>query len=345
VGLTGAARPLRAAIVGCGRIASTIQDELEGRPGIQIFPYSHAGAYRAAARTELVAAVDSSPERLQAFGARWGVDRLYRTVDELLAAEEVDLVSICAPTRAHASVFETVVPAVRGVLLEKPIAITLAEADRMIEVARAHGTHVAVDHTRTFDSWYRRAKELIDEGTIGEVQAIFALWAEGWSGGGSHLFDLVRFLVGGRPDWVFCHPDGSGARDPGGSALVHYESGLRLFVEAPRGGLAPLEVDLVGTGGRLRLGTYRMQLYVNDTSRGYAVPAEWPFFGRMEMTSGLTGAVEQLAAAVDGGPAPSSTLEHARDALELAVALNRSAATGAVCRLPISDRDAGVEAD
>jgi predicted dehydrogenase len=344
MGVTGLP-PLRAAIVGCGRIASTIQDELESRPGMQIFPYSHAGAYRAADRTELVAAADLSAERRRAFGARWGVERLYASVEELLAHEQLDVVSICVPTHAHASVFEALAPAVRGVLLEKPISITLAEADRMIDVARTSGVHVAVDHTRTYDSYYRRVKELIEEGLIGEVEAIFALWAEGWSGGGSHLFDLVRFLAGSRPDRVFCHPDGSAGGDPGGSALVHYESGLRLFVEAPRDGLAPLEIDLIGTRGRLRLGTYRIQLFVNDTSRGYAVPTEWPFFGRMSMSSGLTTAVNELAAAIDGGPCPSSTLEHARDALELAVALNRSAAAGAVVPLPIADRDAGVDAD
>jgi myo-inositol 2-dehydrogenase/D-chiro-inositol 1-dehydrogenase len=334
----------RAAIVGCGRIASTIQDEFEGRPGLQLFPYSHAGAYRACARTELVAAADPSPERRQAFGERWAVDALYESVEELLAHERIDLVSICAPTREHERIFELVAGRVRGVLLEKPVGITLAEADRMVERARAAGVHVAVDHTRTYDSWYRQAKRVLDDGLIGEVRTVFALWAEGWSGGGSHLFDLLRFFTGSEPEWVFCHGDGSGEPDAGGSAYLHYRNGVRAHVEAPVGGVAPLEVDVVGTSGRLRIGTHRAQLFVNDSRLGYPVPAEWPFFGRMEPVSGLEQAVTELAAALDGGPEPASTLEHARSALEIAVALNRSAETGVRVDLPITDRSAGVEA-
>jgi predicted dehydrogenase len=339
-----AAAPYRAAIIGCGRIASTIQDEFEGRPGLQIFPYSHAGAYRAAGRTELVAAADPSPERRRAFGERWGVEALYESVEELLANEQLDLVSICAPTREHERIFEQVAGAARGVLLEKPISITLDEADRMVERARLGDVRVAVDHTRTFDSWYRRAKSVIDEGLIGEVKSIVAFWAEGWSGGGSHLFDLIRFFTDSEPDWVFCHGDDSGASDPGGSAYLHYRSGVRVFVEAPHGGVAPLEVDVVGTAGRLRIGTFRVQLFVNDTSRGYPVPTEWPFFGRMAMESGLTTAVNELVDAIEGGPQPASTLEHARAALEIAVALNQAAATGGRVDLPVADRTAGVDA-
>jgi predicted dehydrogenase len=343
--MTSAARPYRAGIVGCGRIASTIQDEFEGRPGLQLFPYSHAGAYAAAPRTELVAAADPSPERRSAFGERWGVDGLYGSVEEMLANEQLDLVSICAPTREHERVFDTVAGAVRGVLLEKPISITLSEADRMVERARLADVHVAVDHTRTFDSWYRRAKEVIDEGLIGEVKSVVAFWAEGWSGGGSHLFDLIRFFTGSEPEWVFCHGDGSGASDPGGSAYLHYRNGVRVFVEAPHGGLAPLEVDVVGSDGRLRIGTFGVRLVVNDRRRGYPVPTEWPFFGRMAMESGLTTAVNELVRAIEGGPPPASTLEHARTALEIAVALNESAATGRRVDLPVADRTAGVDAD
>ena len=342
--MKGSGKTYRAGIIGCGRIASTIQDEFESKPGLQVFPYSHAGGYRASDSVELVAAADPSVERRQAFGERWDIGALYESVEEMLSVEQLDIVSICAPTRYHADTFAAVADSVRGVLLEKPISITLAEADRMVDQARTKNVHVAVDHTRTFDSFYRKAKSLIDEGLIGEVKTIFALWGEGWSGGGSHLFDLIRYLIGSRPDWVFCHADDSGAEDSGGSAYLHYENDVRVFVEAPYAGVAPLELDIVGTRGRIRIGTYRMQLFVNDTSRGYPVPAEWPFFGRTVMSSGLTTSINELAGAIAGGPPPASTLEDARAALEIAVALNESAAVSAPVGLPITNRAAGVHA-
>jgi predicted dehydrogenase len=340
--MKGSRTTYRAGIIGCGRIASTIQDEFESKPGIQVFPYSHAGGYRASDSVELVAAADPSAERRQAFGERWEIDALYESVEEMLLAQKLDIVSICTPTRFHADTFAAVAESVRGVLLEKPISITLGEADRMVDLARSKDVHVAVDHTRTFDSFYRQAKTVIDEGLIGEVKTMVALWSEGWSGGGSHLFDLIRYLIESRPDFVFCHADGSGEQDKGGSAYLHYENDVRVFVEAPYAGVAPLELDIVGSAGRIRIGTYRMQLFVNDTSRGYPVPAEWPFFGRMVMSSGLTTAINELAGAIAGGPPPASTLEDARAALEIAVALNESAALLAPVRLPITNRGAGV---
>src|SRR5688500_3211483 len=96
----------RAAIVGCGRIADTIEDELEAAPGWQLLPFSHAGAYQRSARTMLVAAADPSPDRLASFGQRRAVssDHLYADYRQLLDRERPDVVSVCVPTRYHAEV-------------------------------------------------------------------------------------------------------------------------------------------------------------------------------------------------------------------------------------------------
>ncbi len=68
---TGDAPPLyRAAVIGCGRIADTIEDEIEGTPGWQLLPFSHAGAYQACPRTQLVSAADPNDDRRAAFGRR-----------------------------------------------------------------------------------------------------------------------------------------------------------------------------------------------------------------------------------------------------------------------------------
>ena len=94
----------RAAIIGCGRIASTIEDELRDWPGLQALPYSHAGAYRAARGVELVAAAEPDEKKLAEFGQRWGVSELFSNADEMLESVRPDLVSICVPTRLHRAV-------------------------------------------------------------------------------------------------------------------------------------------------------------------------------------------------------------------------------------------------
>ena len=68
-----------------------------------------------------------------AFGERWGVSRLYRDYREMLAKEQLDIVSVCTPTRSRAEVVEAVVESgVKAVFLEKPLARTLREADQII---------------------------------------------------------------------------------------------------------------------------------------------------------------------------------------------------------------------
>ena len=85
----------RVAIVGLGRMGSTIDDELPaGSP-----PYSVAAACRASERLEIIAGADTDPEKCTAFQERWGVDALYADYLEMIRQEEPDLVAICTRGR------------------------------------------------------------------------------------------------------------------------------------------------------------------------------------------------------------------------------------------------------
>src|SRR5688572_4409045 len=109
----------RVGVIGTGRIASTIQDEIEPSPFTFLLPYSHAGAYAAHPAAEIVAAADPNDERRADFGERWSVDRLYADYRQMLTAEALDIVSVCVPTRAHAEVIAAVASSgVRGVFME-----------------------------------------------------------------------------------------------------------------------------------------------------------------------------------------------------------------------------------
>src|SRR5215210_6885568 len=189
--MPGMAEPrYRVGVIGTGRIASTIQDEVVASPFSFLLPYSHAGAYKAHPATSIVAAADPSAERLGAFGERWSVDRLYADYQHMLSTEDLDIVSVCVPTRAHAQVMSAITTSgVRGVFMEKPIGRTLREADDMIAATDQAGIKVVVNHVRTFDPYYRRVRSLIESGTIGRVRSVMARWYEGMSFGGSHLFD------------------------------------------------------------------------------------------------------------------------------------------------------------
>jgi predicted dehydrogenase len=336
----------RVGVIGTGRIASTIQDEIESSPFSLLLPYSHAGAYVAHPATEIVAAADTNGERLAEFGQRWGVDCLYADYRQMVDEEALDIVSVCVPTRVHAEVMAAIVTSgVRGIFMEKPIGRTLREADEMIASTDAANIKVVVNHVRSFDPYFRRIHALIEAGAIGRVRSVMVRWHEGMSFGGSHLFDLLRFLLGGKAQWVFGHLDeGDGLFDPGGSGVVGFSDDVEVFLDNRAGHAAPRELDIAGDAGRIRVGDHLApQLYTKDDRSPFNELVQRPFPGSVDGTSPMTVAVDELVRAIEGGASPSSDLRDGRANLEIAVAFHLSARERRPIDLPVSDLDLVVD--
>jgi predicted dehydrogenase len=108
----------------------------------------HARLLAAIPEVELVAVVDTKPGRAGEIGAKHGVAAL---TDAAGLVGRVDAVTIATPTASHVDVALAFVEAGAAVLVEKPIAVSLAEADRLVEAAAARGTVLAVGHTERFN--------------------------------------------------------------------------------------------------------------------------------------------------------------------------------------------------
>ncbi|HEY3109747.1 MAG TPA: Gfo/Idh/MocA family oxidoreductase, partial [Chloroflexota bacterium] len=171
--------PYRAGVIGCGAIGSSIEDDLREASFRIGRPYGHAPAYRALPRTALVAGADLDAGRRRAFAERWDLpaERVYADYREMLEREELDVVSVATPTPLHAEMALAAVEAgVRAIFLEKPIASSLADADRVVAACARAGVPLAINHTRRGDLAYRRARQLIDEGAIGRLHSLIALF-------------------------------------------------------------------------------------------------------------------------------------------------------------------------
>jgi predicted dehydrogenase len=336
----------RAGIIGCGRIADTIEDDAVASPSWALLPYSHAGAYQRCARTVLVAAADPNEERRTLLGRRRQVDRLYADYREMLDRERLDIVSICVPTRTHAAVaIDVAGRGVRGIYLEKPIAQSLREADAMIAAFRRHGVAVAVNHMRTWDPLYGRVRELIAGGAIGSLRAVMAHVREGVLFGGTHLYDLLRFLIGAEPEWVFGELHGApGLHEPGARGIIGFPADVRAYVDGAADDPAPLDLDITGTEGRIRIGNGAYPEWFRlDRSGGRPVLARRGFPGMHDGRSGMLRAVEDLVAAIETGRAPASSATDARADLEIAVAFVLSHHSGRRVVLPVADLDLTIE--
>lgn len=199
-------RTLQVAIVGCGRISDL-----------------HALGYQGREDARIVAVCDTNRGRAHRKAAAWGVERVYTDYRKLLADENIDLVELLVPHHLHASMTVDACRAGKHVSVQKPMALTLAECDRMIEAAEKHDVILRVFENFVFYPPCVRAKQMIEAGEIGEPRMIRLhmntgtrdtawdvpltawLWrfdAKKAGGGplvfdhGYHLFSLARYLMG-----------------------------------------------------------------------------------------------------------------------------------------------------
>ena len=167
-------------------------------------------------RLQLVGAADPRSEARDRF-ARDFHARTYATVAGLCADPGIDAVYVATPHGLHLEHVTLAARAGKHVLVEKPMALSLADCQAMIEVAQAAGVWMVVGHSHSFDLPYLRARQLIEAGDLGQVRMITALNFTDFlyrprrpeeldtrQGGGvvfsqaAHQVDIVRLLGGGR---------------------------------------------------------------------------------------------------------------------------------------------------
>ena len=332
-------RSYRAAIVGCGRVAGTFDDD-----PLRTSIWTHAGAYRAHPLTELVAVADINPVALEAFGARWKVPGLYSTARDLLAHEAVDILSVCTWSDTHREVALLGAEArVRAIWCEKPFARNLAEADTILEGCRDQV--VAVNHVRRWDPCYKKVKELLHQGAIGGTQAVTSAYSGGISDMGTHLFDTLRYLLG-EAQAVWAHPAGGGsAHDPNLSGGIIFGDGPSAHVlgcDSERYEI--FEVDILGTDGRLRIANngYSAELWGVSDSPRYGGVKELEFQRTVHQGDQGQRMVDELSDiihCIENGGQPLCCGRDGLKSLELAAAFLKSSSSGRKVSMPLKGQD------
>jgi len=241
----------RVGIIGCGRPWKSQDASGFG------MSHFHARGYTVSADTTIVALADINLDNARAFQAEHGGERIYADYQEMLAREQLDIVSICTWPHHHAPmVIATAEAGVKAIHCEKPMAPSYAEALRMVDICQAHGTQLTINHQRRFAAPYRVARDILRSGTIGQLQRL-----EGTCGNlfdwGTHWFDMFGFYNDeaavkwaiGQVDWrggatIFGVPvEGQGI------SLFAYENGVRGLLLTGHGIERPQSNRLVGSDG------------------------------------------------------------------------------------------------
>jgi predicted dehydrogenase len=119
-------------------------------------------------RTEVAGICDASPARLEAMARSYGHLKMVGSVDQLLELG-LDAVAIATPVSTHFPLAQRCLEAGLHVMVEKPLARTVKEAQALIDLAERHGRVLMVDHTYLFSNSVRRIKALVEEGWLGEL--------------------------------------------------------------------------------------------------------------------------------------------------------------------------------
>ncbi len=145
------------------------------RLGVISFAHGHVNAYIEALReledAEVVAAWDDDRVRGETQCARHGLE-LVPDLDALLGREDIDAVFVTSPTNRHAEHAVAAARAGKAVLLQKPMALTLEDCDRIIRAVRESGVRFSMCYQMRADPVNRKMKELVDQGAVGNVAVV-----------------------------------------------------------------------------------------------------------------------------------------------------------------------------
>ena len=339
----------RAAVIGLGRMGSTFDDEIQ-RGGAIFLPYCHAPSYMASPHTELVAGADLHEGQGAIFAERWGLSgqNIYRDYRDMLAAERPDIVSVCTTARHRAAILRDAIEAgVKAIWAEKPITLSLADADAVIDLSIRKGVAIAVNCSRRHNPFLTEAARMVQEGELGEILQITAYAECHISHNGSHAIDTMRYLVGGDVEWVFgeMESDEKAAADEDlrGNGYLAFDNGARGFLRALPTGIAPWEFDVIGTEGRVRSlangAETQYYCWVPGGLRDEGLPARAPFPLPTSIQGTGLSVIADLVDAIETGSDPRCSAEDGRKALEIAIALRESHRQGGLrVDLPLADR-------
>ncbi|MBI4833600.1 MAG: Gfo/Idh/MocA family oxidoreductase [Planctomycetes bacterium] len=342
----------RAAIIGCGRIGCGFDDNPKSKRIA-----THAGAYSNFRQTELMALSDLDVEKLRRYGEKYHVKGVYQNYEEMLEKEAIDILSVCTYNSTHLEIIENAINYnIKAILCEKPIADTLANAVKIVNLCRDKNIILSVNHLRRFDPSHQEVKNLIEKGVLGDIQQTTFYYTAGIANTGSHVFDLLRFFFG-DVEWVqaiYSNSKFPNPNDPNIDGILKFKKGFICSLQScDVSKFLIFELDIIGMKGRLKImsGGYSCEFYEPNDSQyfpGYKELAKTkaPINETQNFTDKLTmiNIVVHLVDCLDNNKTLISTGDDGKAALELICAVHESARrNGAKINLPLAHSDVEIK--
>ncbi|HEX5653230.1 MAG TPA: Gfo/Idh/MocA family oxidoreductase [Chitinophagaceae bacterium] len=325
--------------------------------------------HRFVPEAEVVALYARDAKRARTFAAKHGIGQWFTDIEEAITKSGCEVVDICLPNFLHAEAVMKAAAAGKHIIIEKPLAITLEEADAMIEACKQAGVKLMYAEELCFAPKYERVRQMVKEGAIGDIYLLKQ--SEKHSGphadwfydikqaGGGVLMDMgchgiawIRWMLNNaKASSVMAsmstvlHKNRTGAED-NSIVIIEFENGVTGLVEnswAKHGGMDDRS-EVHGTGGVAYADLFMGNSAITYSKSGYGYAMEkadttigWSFTVFEEaFNQGYPQELKHFIECVQQNQQPLVTGEDGRAVLEIIYAAYASAGLGKKIQLPFT---------
>ena len=312
-----------------------------GVVGCGVIARHHGRAYQGLDNVEIVAAADISKESVEKYASEFSVKARYTDYHEMLEKEDLDIVSVCTWQGTHADVTITAAEnGVKGIMCEKPMCVSLGEADAMIEACDKNGAKLVVCHAMRFDPVNIEARKQIKGGIIGQPTLITRRVGpdSGLLNWGTHVIDITRYVLSDpKTEWVIGQVQRKTDRyerrcriEELCMGLVCFEGGARFVLEMDMPGPQLNKLLVYGTEGILTTDGGSL-LYLNDKKEGWQKiePAK-------ESASQWTELIDWMEGKIEGHRTDG---RQARHTMEIMMAIYESLRIKGLVHMPLETKE------
>ena len=258
-----------AAVVGLGNIGQGYDYDLQDASRV----LTHASGFHHHPGFRLVAGVDPDPGARERFTQKFR-QPAFPSIAELYENLSPEVVSLGVPTAQHLAAFQEV--AARGpkaILCEKPLAGTLAEAEKICDLAQKGGILLLVNYLRRFEPGVLELKQRIERRELGEIYKGTLWYSKGILNNGSHFIDLLMFLLGEARQIAWLDGGRPGLEDPEPDLQITFGGTTVYFLAGREECFSSKELELVGTLGTITYGQGGEQIVLRKTRQHPLFPA------------------------------------------------------------------------
>ncbi len=322
----------RVGIIGCGSIAR-----------------SHADGYLRVPNVEMVAVADPHPVAREQFCEEYGIPNAYPSLEEMVARERLDIASVCTWHLLHPDcTIGAADGGVPGIICEKPMAIGLGAADRMLEACEKNGSKLVISHQRRFTPGWECARALMRQNLIGDPVMVQGQVAQGLINWATHTIDGIRFVLDDpETEWVMGAVERQTDRferdtpiEDACMGLIAFDNGTQALIQADlnRPGEHAGHFQIRGSDGLMEVTERAVRLF-NAATRGWE-DVEIAADDAYRAIGGETNAasVRELIAWLEGGEEHRASGRNARATVEIMMALFESARQHRVVRPPLEEK-------